>query len=258
MIRFFRTIRQRLLAENRVSKYLLYAVGEIILVVIGILMALQINTWNEHRKEKIRELDYYCRLLEDTNLDAQQVGDLVQAAQKRLRAANQAVRLLLSENPKKIEVAREINNSIKAIYSDFRPNDAAFADLKSGANLNIISDKQVVRALNNYFNKVEGYVSVIQVNGENAVKIFYSHEDVFANGWALASLKDGWVSQGIDPELRENLALDENETLSDAMQTRLLNEALVLISHNQRQLMLYHSIQDEIKKLHSLLEAKCP
>lgn len=50
MFRFFRTIRQRLLTENKFSKYLLYALGEIILVVIGILIALRINNWNEDRK----------------------------------------------------------------------------------------------------------------------------------------------------------------------------------------------------------------
>ena len=52
MIKFFRNIRRRLLRENRFTKYLLYAVGEIILVVIGILIALQINNWNENRKEQ--------------------------------------------------------------------------------------------------------------------------------------------------------------------------------------------------------------
>ena len=50
MIKFFRKIRQQLLVENKFSKYLLYAIGEIILVVIGILIALQINNWNEVRK----------------------------------------------------------------------------------------------------------------------------------------------------------------------------------------------------------------
>jgi hypothetical protein len=50
MIKFFRHIRQRLLSQNKLSKYLLYAIGEIILVVIGILIALQINNWNEERK----------------------------------------------------------------------------------------------------------------------------------------------------------------------------------------------------------------
>lgn len=52
MIKFFRHIRQKLLSENKFSKYLLYAIGEIILVVIGILIALSINTWNEERNQK--------------------------------------------------------------------------------------------------------------------------------------------------------------------------------------------------------------
>jgi len=57
MIKFFRKIRQRLLAENKVSKYLLYAIGEIVLVVIGILIALSINNWNGDRKERRLEVD---------------------------------------------------------------------------------------------------------------------------------------------------------------------------------------------------------
>lgn len=50
MIRFFRFFRLRFLSENKISKYLVYAIGEIILVVIGILIALQVNNWNEKRK----------------------------------------------------------------------------------------------------------------------------------------------------------------------------------------------------------------
>jgi hypothetical protein len=55
MIKFFRKIRQRLLTENKFSKYLLYAIGEIILVVIGILIALQINNWNIYQNDRIKE-----------------------------------------------------------------------------------------------------------------------------------------------------------------------------------------------------------
>ena len=50
MIKFFRKIRQKLLSENKFSKYLIYAIGEIILVVIGILIALQFNNYNEQHK----------------------------------------------------------------------------------------------------------------------------------------------------------------------------------------------------------------
>lgn len=50
MLKFFRKIRQKLLTENKFSKYLVYAFGEIILIVIGILIALQLNNWNENKK----------------------------------------------------------------------------------------------------------------------------------------------------------------------------------------------------------------
>ena len=69
MIKFFRRIRQQLLTENKFSKYLIYAIGEIILVMIGILLALQVNNWNENRKLDNRRQEYYGQLLDDLNSD---------------------------------------------------------------------------------------------------------------------------------------------------------------------------------------------
>ena len=57
MFKFFRAIRQKLLSEKKFSKYLLYALGEIFLVVLGILIALQLNNWNEGQKKKEVELN---------------------------------------------------------------------------------------------------------------------------------------------------------------------------------------------------------
>ncbi|OIQ30334.1 MAG: hypothetical protein BM564_02900 [Bacteroidetes bacterium MedPE-SWsnd-G2] len=76
MIHFFRSIRQILLSENKTGKYFKYAIGEIVLVVIGILIALSINTWNENKKQRVFEvkmltevhtaltsdIDYFLRL----------------------------------------------------------------------------------------------------------------------------------------------------------------------------------------------------
>jgi len=56
MLKFFRTIRKKLIEQDNVRKYLLYAVGEILLVVIGILIALQINNWNEFSKNRNYEI----------------------------------------------------------------------------------------------------------------------------------------------------------------------------------------------------------
>ena len=66
MLRFFRRIRQRLLTENRFSKHLLYAVGEILLVVIGILIAFQVDSWNEERIQRKRSDQVLLNLKEET------------------------------------------------------------------------------------------------------------------------------------------------------------------------------------------------
>ena len=67
MIKFFRKIRQNLIMENKTSKYFKYAIGEIILVVIGILIALQINNWNESKKTKEKERQVLTEIQSDLN-----------------------------------------------------------------------------------------------------------------------------------------------------------------------------------------------
>ncbi len=62
MIPFFRKIRWRLAQDNQFLKYSRYAIGEIFLVVIGILIALQINTWNEERKSRLEETEILKRI----------------------------------------------------------------------------------------------------------------------------------------------------------------------------------------------------
>ena len=66
MARIFNTIRQRLLKENRLTRYLIYAVGEIVLVVIGILIALQLNTNKDLRKARATELLSLIHISEPT------------------------------------------------------------------------------------------------------------------------------------------------------------------------------------------------
>lgn len=70
MIKFFRHIRKSLLMENKTSKYFKYAIGEIILVVIGILIALQVNTWNENRKFKNTEKELLENMLFNLKSDS--------------------------------------------------------------------------------------------------------------------------------------------------------------------------------------------
>jgi hypothetical protein len=69
MIKFFRKIRQKMLSEGKFSKYLLYAIGEIVLVVIGILIALQISNWNEVKKDNAYEMKMLSEIEKGLRID---------------------------------------------------------------------------------------------------------------------------------------------------------------------------------------------
>ena len=74
MLTFFRRIRKGLLGSGKARKYLLYAIGEIALVVIGILIALQINNWNEDSKKMESVELYLLNLIEDLENDIEELG----------------------------------------------------------------------------------------------------------------------------------------------------------------------------------------
>jgi len=82
MARIFNSIRQRFLKENRLTRYLVYAIGEILLVVIGILIALQINIWNEGRKEGLRERITLFNLVEDLRADSASFQEILTSLNK--------------------------------------------------------------------------------------------------------------------------------------------------------------------------------
>ena len=69
MLRFFRKMRSALIPESRFGRYFFYALGEIVLVVIGILIALQVNNWNEHRKQNIQKNLIVQSLITDLKMD---------------------------------------------------------------------------------------------------------------------------------------------------------------------------------------------
>ncbi|MCK5402270.1 MAG: hypothetical protein KAJ28_11610 [Flavobacteriaceae bacterium] len=93
MIKFFRRIRQKLLTENKVSKYLLYAIGEILLVVIGILLALQVNNWNEKRKVTIIEVEFLKGLKGEMRANRDQMINVIEAHKKNIAAAHTIIQL---------------------------------------------------------------------------------------------------------------------------------------------------------------------
>ena len=98
MLIFFRKIRQKLLAENRLSKYLIYAVGEIFLVVIGILIALQVNNWNEQRKLENTGREYVHEIYKELKTERSNIDSILSSLTTQYKGTEHVLSVIESEN----------------------------------------------------------------------------------------------------------------------------------------------------------------
>ncbi|MEH6514961.1 MAG: DUF6090 family protein, partial [Maribacter arcticus] len=152
MIKFFRKIRQRLLTENKFNKYLFYAIGEIVLVVIGILIALQINNWNEQRKERIQEKIFLKRFEVELNTNLESILTAISLNKSRIHCADFLLRTI--DKPQlAVDSSSYFMKSIEhASYTNIPLiSDNAFEELKSSGNLSLISNEALRVALQKYY-----------------------------------------------------------------------------------------------------------
>ncbi|MDT0558186.1 DUF6090 family protein [Ichthyenterobacterium sp. W332] len=126
MIKFFRHIRQNLLMENKTGKYFKYAIGEIILVVLGILIALQINNWNETQKGNKLAKNYAIGLVRDLSLDTSQLNNYIKFHERTISGLNALIR----------HKDKDLNNTSvnDSVYKLFRLNCLNIAEFESNQN----------------------------------------------------------------------------------------------------------------------------
>ena len=140
MIKLFRTIRKQVLAENKFNRYLVYAIGEIVLVVIGILIALQINMWNENRRSAAQEVLYLQRLLIENQQDIETFSGSIKNLEKgneSIVAMSEAMKDTSSSDTLLIKSANDYLN-YGSIYPVFTSSKSTFEDLSSTGNLKVI------------------------------------------------------------------------------------------------------------------------
>ena len=130
MITFFRQFRKKLLDNNRLGKYLLYALGEIILVVIGILIAVRINDWNETRKNGIKEVEVLKNLNEDIRYNARRLQE-VYSFDSVICERNKVLLQILEDPESSFQDSLKIYFGSISRYDVFSPRRMAFEALKS-------------------------------------------------------------------------------------------------------------------------------
>ena len=208
MIKFFRKIRYDLMGKNppagragKTGKYFKYAIGEIILVVIGILIALQINNWSESQKLDTKRKDYYNQLLEDLNKDVEFTETIIEKFKiDREEYAAYSKSYFISElTPTQVyDKLLDLNNSSTALTF----NSSTIESLQNSGDIGIISP--TIR------NKLIDLRRYQDLSIKRADYIDKGKNEVLQNVSLLLGsypLQDRLLSQ---PKLKEFLNIDKN------------------------------------------------
>lgn len=152
MINFFKTIRQDLLSGGRTKKYLKYAIGEIVLVVIGILIALQINNWNETRKQQEKEQELIISVKSDLKQDRAFIQRIVESIEPKIEAYQ-------TLNSDLFDLYKNDRNSLDSIFNvyfssnrTFYPIFGSYKSAVSGNQLTIFRNKDFSQKLIKLYN----------------------------------------------------------------------------------------------------------
>jgi len=243
-----------MIGSGKAKHYLLYATGEIILVVIGILVALQINTWNEDNKDRVLEQISYCKFLEDLNQDESQLQQLFKDNTERMKSSLKAIKLLEQPNPPREKVVNVMRESVVKIRFKFRPSQSAFEDLKSSGKLNILTDQKLKKKLMDYYVVMEGYSDISDLIGEASLGIHFNpNKDFMEIGFQDSYFaKSELDSSGIDLS-----KFQSNSFPTEKIRKQLLSDAIFHLNTNGRKKELFKEMAIEIENIKRILSTKC-
>lgn len=141
--------------QNKTSKYIKYAIGEIALVVIGILIALQINKWNEYRNERITEQKVLHAIYSDFKFNKIEIQQNIKETEETVNGTKNVLSVFSSnvETTTNLQCNELISNMVG--FSTFHPSDGALNDLINSGHLNIILNDSLKDKLSNWNSLVQ-------------------------------------------------------------------------------------------------------
>lgn len=244
MIKFFRKIRQKLLLENRVSKYLIYAIGEILLVVIGILIAVQINNWNEESKANQKQRHYLALVKSEmsNNLEALQIE------KQRLNGTLEGLREMVSLSDQSTSEINEneISGSWGKAFSQtirFKYENGALTELISSGVLKEIKNDSIRNTLASW----EGNIQKVFVQENEVNSYIQKGNDYLEKHGNVRVIIDenngnGWWRIEKLPKVKSNKFLLDSQEFENILVFAIgTGQAL----HDAR----YNKIEQEIKSL---------
>ena len=172
MIKFFRKIRYDLMEKNKTGKYLKYAIGEIVLVVFGILIALQINNWNESSKQRIEEVRLLEKVSIDLVSDINQLKEHIRNATDRQTIVDSIFTFLHKDSNSDPMKFLNYNFVASSTENHFELNSGTFDESQSAGSIKFIQNDSLREQTFNYYRNTKR-----NYDDENTVQSLY--RDIF-------------------------------------------------------------------------------
>jgi len=203
MIQFFRRIRQRLLAENRLSQYLFYAIGEIILVMIGILLALQVNNWNSYKNDRTKEQLYLKSFRNDMQANLKELERVIVKSNQTLSTTDSLLRY--ANGQLKLETDKEVQDLVMATanYTFFFGAEGTIKDIFGSGDLALIQNDGIRKAMVNWEADLK-YLKEFETLGKDNQLSYLNYLKTETPMYRLALRKDF-----LDSETIEKIVADE-------------------------------------------------
>ncbi|HMR44379.1 MAG TPA: DUF6090 family protein [Saprospiraceae bacterium] len=252
MIKFFRRIRQNLLSENKFARYLLYAFGEIVLVVIGILIALGINNMNQNRINEKIEQTYLNGLKQEFLMSKIKLEELLKVNQRNYAGAKKILEYTGKANESPTEAAfSELLYSTFSSDIAFNPNNSLLIEIINSGNLKNVSNAELRIHLTNWIATLDDIARQerdLEIQREKVLDMFRTNEH---------SLKTIFMDTGVYDTL--NLPKSENSlsNLTMLQSTAFENNVLmyILASHATEKAHYIPLLQD-LNAILDLIEAE--
>jgi hypothetical protein len=257
MIKFFRKIRQKLLKEGKTEKYIKYAIGEIILVVIGILIAVSINNWNQNRLDKKEEALLLVAIAKKMDLNRFQHQ---RGLQRYLEVDNSARKLIkLSGNQLHDSMRIEIEQSLFDLKNRFLMGQSnqisVYDELVASGKLNLLKSKKLRQELTDLKANIEllAAYEVQQINFvDNHLSPALNKKVDFISITNSAVNNDG--INKVENFEYEPLPININDYSSLLHDRTFLNLLAELVTHTNTLLPIYKRIGENIKSIDSIVK----
>jgi hypothetical protein len=255
MIKIFRRIRQRLLTENKLTKYILYAAGEILLVMIGILLALQVNNWNTNKQNRKIEQNFLKNLKVDLEIDLYNLDSL---SQDRISKSESALKLLKLPGANSFQELLTLDSLESTVFgwTSFIPRTTTRQELISSGQLSLIQNdsiKALILILNQQNDKI--------IVSREHMRREYEHYlyDRSANNksyWAVIDFETSWKSRKriMDTTLTEKQIASFYKESQFIQNDRVIKNGLKLAAGNNMYIKgQYDEMKEDIETLIELI-----